>query len=59
MALKSVAVSLVIALPYMCMRVHWDIIVLPIDPQFSYEFPMEYLQRVKKTHESGGYGSIG
>ena len=29
------------------------------DPQFSYEFPMEYLERVKKTHESGGFGSIG
>ena len=29
------------------------------DPQFSYEFPMEYLERVKKMHETGGFGSIG
>ena len=29
------------------------------DPPLSHEFPMEYLERVKQTHESGGYGSIG
>ena len=34
--------------------------VLPsADPEFSYNFPNEYLERVKKTHEIGGYGSIG
>lgn len=29
------------------------------DPQYSYEFPMEYLERVKKVHQTGGYGSTG
>ena len=29
------------------------------DPPLSHDFPTEYLQRVKTTHESGGYGSIG
>ena len=37
----------------------YTLLELSADPQFSYEFPMEYLERVKKTHESGGYGSIG
>lgn len=27
---------------------------------YSYEFPQEYLKRVKETHETGGgYGSVG
>ena len=26
---------------------------------YSYQFPMEYLERVKRTHEKGGYGSTG
>lgn len=30
------------------------------DPMYSYEFPQEYLKRVKETHETGGgYGSVG
>ncbi|CAI8042888.1 Phenylalanine--tRNA ligase alpha subunit [Geodia barretti] len=29
------------------------------DPMYSHTFPMEYLQRVKRTHERGGYGSTG
>lgn len=29
------------------------------DPMYSYQFPMEYLERVKRTHERGGYGSTG
>ncbi len=29
------------------------------DPPSSRDFPTDYLERVKKTHESGGYGSIG
>jgi len=30
------------------------------DPMHSYEFPQEYLKRVKETHETGGgYGSVG
>lgn len=30
------------------------------DPMYCYEFPYEYLQRVKETHENGGgYGSMG
>ena len=30
------------------------------DPMYCYEFPHEYLQRVKETHENGGgYGSLG
>lgn len=26
---------------------------------YSYQFPMEYLECVKRTHERGGYGSTG
>uniref|UniRef100_A0A1X7TUQ5 Phenylalanyl-tRNA synthetase domain-containing protein n=2 Tax=Amphimedon queenslandica TaxID=400682 RepID=A0A1X7TUQ5_AMPQE len=29
------------------------------DPQFSYDFPTEYLERVKTMHQTGGHGSIG
>ncbi|KAG8190047.1 hypothetical protein JTE90_023019 [Oedothorax gibbosus] len=29
------------------------------DPQFADDFPMDYLQRVKKVHSVGGYGSQG
>uniref|UniRef100_A0A8C5LLP8 Phenylalanine--tRNA ligase alpha subunit n=1 Tax=Leptobrachium leishanense TaxID=445787 RepID=A0A8C5LLP8_9ANUR len=29
------------------------------DPAFATEFPMEYLERVKKVHSEGGYGSQG
>eukprot|EP00817_Percolomonadidae_sp_ATCC50343_P005847 CAMPEP_0117423908 /NCGR_PEP_ID=MMETSP0758-20121206/4433_1 /TAXON_ID=63605 /ORGANISM="Percolomonas cosmopolitus, Strain AE-1 (ATCC 50343)" /LENGTH=349 /DNA_ID=CAMNT_0005207369 /DNA_START=527 /DNA_END=1573 /DNA_ORIENTATION=+ len=29
------------------------------EPQFCREIPQEYMERVKKTHEQGGYGSIG
>lgn len=29
------------------------------DPQDSFDFPMDYLQRVKKMHEYGGHGSLG
>lgn len=29
------------------------------DPAFAHEFPMEYLERVKKVHSVGGYGSQG
>lgn len=29
------------------------------DPQFSEEFPMEYLEKVKNVHSRGGYGSQG
>lgn len=29
------------------------------DPMYSYQFPMEYLECVKRTHERGGYGSTG
>lgn len=29
------------------------------DPERSYEFPSDYLQKVKKVHETGGYGSMG
>ena len=29
------------------------------EPKYSYQFPMEYLERVKRTHERGGYGSTG
>ena len=29
------------------------------DPMRSSDFPMDYLQRVKQMHESGGYGSLG
>ena len=29
------------------------------DPMYSHQFPMEYLERVKRTHERGGYGSTG
>ena len=30
------------------------------DPMYCYEFPHEYQQRVKETHENGGgYGSMG
>ncbi len=30
------------------------------DPERSYEFPMDYLKKVKATHEDGGgYGSLG
>lgn len=29
------------------------------DPATSHEFPPDYLERVKKVHEEGGYGSIG
>uniref|UniRef100_A0A1I8ASY8 phenylalanine--tRNA ligase n=1 Tax=Steinernema glaseri TaxID=37863 RepID=A0A1I8ASY8_9BILA len=28
-------------------------------PEFSQEFPPEYLEKVKKVHSEGGYGSIG
>ena len=31
----------------------------PPEPQFSYDFPMDYLERVKTVHEKGGYGSTG
>ena len=31
-----------------------------LEPQCSTEFPMDYLERVKATHENGGgYGSTG
>ncbi|XP_072019308.1 phenylalanine--tRNA ligase alpha subunit-like [Amphiura filiformis] len=29
------------------------------DPEFAHEFPMDYLERVKKVHSEGGYGSQG
>ena len=29
------------------------------DPQSSSDFPMEYLERVKTMHQTGGHGSIG
>ncbi|XP_033637091.1 phenylalanine--tRNA ligase alpha subunit-like [Asterias rubens] len=29
------------------------------DPEFAHEFPMDYLERVKKVHSVGGYGSQG
>ena len=29
------------------------------EPALSHEFPEDYLERVKRTHESGGYGSMG
>lgn len=29
------------------------------DPERSYDFPEDYLQRVKKVHSEGGYGSRG
>jgi phenylalanyl-tRNA synthetase alpha chain len=29
------------------------------DPQSSYHFPPEYLQKVKQVHSKGGYGSQG
>jgi phenylalanyl-tRNA synthetase alpha chain len=29
------------------------------DPATSHDFPADFLQRVKKVHEEGGYGSIG
>ena len=29
------------------------------DPADAHEFPMEYLERVKKVHSQGGYGSQG
>ncbi|KAM4748276.1 phenylalanine--tRNA ligase alpha subunit [Rhinophrynus dorsalis] len=29
------------------------------DPELATEFPMEYLERVKKVHSEGGYGSQG
>ena len=29
------------------------------DPEKSHEFPMDYLERVKKVHSEGGYGSQG
>ncbi|XP_053319094.1 phenylalanine--tRNA ligase alpha subunit [Spea bombifrons] len=29
------------------------------DPEFATEFPMDYLERVKKVHSQGGYGSQG
>ena len=29
------------------------------DPELSYDFPMDYLERVKTVHQAGGYGSIG
>ncbi|XP_066252364.1 phenylalanine--tRNA ligase alpha subunit [Euwallacea similis] len=29
------------------------------DPQYSHKFPENYLQRVKKVHSKGGYGSQG
>lgn len=29
------------------------------DPKLSSKFPMDYLERVKKMHSKGGYGSQG
>ncbi len=30
-----------------------------LDPEKSHTFPMDYLERVRNVHESGGYGSRG
>ena len=30
-----------------------------LDPQYAHEFPMDYLERVKKMHQEGGHGSQG
>ena len=29
------------------------------EPKCAHEFPMDYLERVKKVHSEGGYGSQG
>ena len=44
------------------MHIHYCVcftLYLPTDPMYSHQFPMEYLERVKRTHERGGYGSTG
>ena len=50
---------------YICMyvsmyvlRVHVQF-MCPPDPQLATDFLMDYLERVKTVHESGGYGSTG
>ena len=30
-----------------------------VDPQFLSDFLMEYLERIKTIHQTGGHGSIG
>ena len=30
-----------------------------VDPKFAHEFPEDYLERVRKVHSEGGYGSQG
>lgn len=30
-----------------------------LDPELSTDFPQDYLQRVKKVHSEGGFGSVG
>jgi len=35
------------------------IVPAPAAPARTVELPEDYLERVKKTHETGGYGSIG
>ena len=36
-----------------------DVTVICVDPERSYDFPKEYLERVKKVHQYGGFGSEG
>lgn len=35
------------------------LLLLTVDPAEALQFPMEYLERVKKVHSEGGYGSQG
>ncbi|XP_035220270.1 phenylalanine--tRNA ligase alpha subunit-like [Stegodyphus dumicola] len=43
-----------------CAHIFTDIFFLPLtDPQYAEEFPMDYLEKVKKVHSVGGYGSQG
>lgn len=36
-----------------------NLLYIFLDPQFADDFPMDYLERVKKVHSVGGYGSQG
>lgn len=40
-------------------RLHRNMSFSSPDPALAHEFPQDYLERVKKVHSEGGYGSQG